>query len=88
MSPKMWSIRARVERARAAHHAVDLVALLEQDLGEVRAVLARDPGDERLALHQRTRAGRRLAVRLLPGDRPGCAGRRSARSPPRSRRPA
>ena len=27
--------------------AVDRVALLEQQLGEVRAILARDPGDER-----------------------------------------
>ena len=46
-----------VERARAAHHPVHLVVPLEQDLREIRAVLARDPGDERLALHQRTRAG-------------------------------
>src|SRR4029079_17619353 len=50
-----------VERARAADHPVDVVALLEQDLGEVRAVLARDAGDERLPLHRppyhRTRAG-------------------------------
>ena len=30
----------------AAHHAVDLVALLEQQLGEVGAVLAGDAGDE------------------------------------------
>jgi hypothetical protein len=31
----------------AAHHAVDLVALLEQQIGEIGAVLARDPGDQR-----------------------------------------
>ena len=30
----------------AADHAVDLVSLVEQQLGEVRAVLAGDPGDE------------------------------------------
>ena len=35
------------ERARAADQAVDLVALVEQELGEVRAVLAGDAGDER-----------------------------------------
>ena len=33
----------------AAHHPVHLVALLEQQLGQVRAVLARDPGDQRAA---------------------------------------
>src|SRR5204863_9430289 len=47
----------RVERARAPDHPVDLVVLLEQDLREVRAVLAGDAGDERLPLHQRTRGG-------------------------------
>ena len=31
---------------RAADHAVDLVALLEQEVGEIRAVLAGDAGDE------------------------------------------
>ena len=31
---------------RAAHHAVDLVALLEQELGQVGAVLAGDPSDQ------------------------------------------
>ena len=36
------------EGARAAHQAVDLVALGEQQLGEVRAVLAGDAGDEGL----------------------------------------
>ena len=38
-----------VERAAPAHEPVDLVPLLEEELGEVGAVLARDPGDERLA---------------------------------------
>ena len=37
-----------VELARAADEAVDLVALLEEELGEVRAVLAGDAGDQRL----------------------------------------
>ncbi len=36
-----------VEGAAAAHEPVHLVALLEQQLREVAAVLARDPGDER-----------------------------------------
>ena len=34
-----------VRRARAANHAEHLVALLEQQLGEVRPVLAGDAGD-------------------------------------------
>ena len=33
--------------ARPAHHADDAIALLEQELGQVRAVLAGDAGDER-----------------------------------------
>src|SRR6185436_17996197 len=37
-----------VERAAAAHQPVHLVALVEQQLGQVAAVLAGDPGDERL----------------------------------------
>ena len=32
--------------ARAPHHADDTIALLEQQLGEIRPVLARDPGDD------------------------------------------
>ena len=40
---------AGVERRRAADDAVDLVALLEQKLGEVRTVLAGDAGDQRLS---------------------------------------
>jgi hypothetical protein len=36
-----------VERRRAPLHAVDLVALLEQEFGEVSAVLPRDAGDQR-----------------------------------------
>jgi hypothetical protein len=38
----------RVERAGAADQAVHLVPLAEQQLGQVRAVLARDPRDQRL----------------------------------------
>ena len=41
------SIRCGVERRRAADDAVDLVSLLEQQLGQIRAVLAGDAGDER-----------------------------------------
>jgi hypothetical protein len=40
----------RVERRGAADETVDLVPLVEQLLGEVRAVLAGDPGDDG-ALH-------------------------------------
>ena len=35
-----------VDRARAAERAVDAVALVEQQLGEVGAVLAGDAGDD------------------------------------------
>jgi len=56
LAVEMIDARA-VERARTAHHAVHVVALLEQDLGEIRSVLTGDAGDERLALHQRTRGG-------------------------------
>ena len=45
-------MRPGVEARRAADDAVDLVALLEQQLGQVRAVLAGDAGDQR-ALHIR-----------------------------------
>ena len=42
-----------VERRRAANDPVHLVALVEQELGEVGAVLAGDAGDER-PLHTAT----------------------------------
>ena len=45
-----------VEGAAAPHQAVDLVALLEQELGEVAAVLAGDAGDEGLASRHSTSA--------------------------------
>ena len=38
----------RVELAGATDQPVDLVALLQEELGEVRAVLAGDAGDQRL----------------------------------------
>jgi len=39
----------------AAHHAVDLVALRQQELREVAAVLPGDPGDERASGHGEVR---------------------------------
>src|ERR1051325_3901185 len=36
-----------VERRRAPHDAVHVVVVLEKQLGEIRAILARDSGDER-----------------------------------------
>jgi hypothetical protein len=39
--------------ARAPHHAGDLVPALEQQLREVRAILAGDAGDERAPIHRR-----------------------------------
>ena len=52
---------ARVERARATDEAVDLVALLEEELGQVGAVLSGDAGDQRTGGH-----GRRI---ILPSAR-------------------
>src|SRR5262249_34130085 len=43
--PLIWSRRA------ATHDADDAIVLLEQQLGEIRAVLARDTSDERSACH-------------------------------------
>ena len=40
-------MRSKFTVLDAAHHADDLVALVEQELGEVGAVLAGDAGDER-----------------------------------------
>ena len=40
-------MRCGVEAGRAPDDAVDLVALVEQQLGQVRAVLAGDAGDQR-----------------------------------------
>ncbi len=57
----------RVERARAADHPVHLVVLLEQDLREIRAVLAGDAGDERLPLRHGALPYRGRRLRL-----PGC----------------
>src|SRR3712207_3129503 len=41
----------RVEQARPAHDAVHLVALGEQKLGQIRAVLPGDAGDQSPLLH-------------------------------------
>ena len=43
----MCAMRSKFTVRAAADHADDLVALVEQQLGEVRAVLAGDAGDER-----------------------------------------
>ena len=61
-------------RRGAADHAVHLVALLEQQLGQVGAVLAGDAGDQR-ARH----------LRSPTPSRARAATRRSARCPPRRR---
>ena len=37
-----------IERRRSPDHAMDVVSLVEQELCEVRPILAGDPGDERL----------------------------------------
>jgi hypothetical protein len=42
----------RVERGRAADEAMDFVALTEEKLGEVGAVLAGDTGDECALFHK------------------------------------
>ena len=42
---------ARIERARLADQAVHLIALFEQQLGQVRPVLPGDPGYQRLLCH-------------------------------------
>ena len=42
---------------RAVDEAVDLVALVEQQLGEIAAVLAADPGDQRAGHRRPTSAG-------------------------------
>jgi hypothetical protein len=51
-----------VDGAGPPDHADDLVAPFEQELGEVGAVLAGDPGDERATSH----------VRCLPRSAPNC----------------
>jgi hypothetical protein len=68
-------------RRRAADHAVDLVALLEQQLGEVGAVLPGDAGDEAVGLIGRPTPPARRA-RSSPR-----AGLRAKRTIQGSRRP-
>jgi hypothetical protein len=70
-----------VEARRAADDPVDLVALLEQLLGEVRPVLAADPRDHRLLHARQTLApgpGARTRIFVTWNDMPRCT--RSARS--------
>jgi hypothetical protein len=43
----MWSIPLGVEQRGAALDAVHLVALFQQELGQIGAVLAGDAGDQR-----------------------------------------
>ncbi len=57
-------------RRSAADHPVDLVALLEQQLRQVGAVLAGDPGDQRALCRQW--AGHRMAHRLPDRRFPSC----------------
>ena len=87
--PRRCAIRSKRLGARAAHHAVHLVALLEQQLGQVRAVLAGDAGDQRAA---RLTASPRSASRreLARAPSPGCVearrGSRAGAASARSRR--
>ena len=43
----MWSMRSYDSVDDAAHHAPHLVALVQEQLGQVRAVLSGDAGDQR-----------------------------------------
>ena len=49
----MWAMRSKLTVLRPADHADHLVALVEQQLGQVGAVLAGDAGDERTLGHGR-----------------------------------
>ena len=73
----------RVERRRAADQAVHLVALAEQQLGQVGAVLAGDPGDQ-CALHN----SQPILARMPHDGRPAVADRRATlrdgRPPPQA----
>ena len=50
-APQMVDAARRKARC-AAHDAVDFVAFLQQKFGEIRAVLARDSGDQRNFVHR------------------------------------
>ena len=54
-------MRQKFGGARAADDADDLVALLEQQLGEIRAVLAGDAGDDRAFGHACSRVALRAS---------------------------
>ena len=82
-----------VEGARPADEAVDLVALVQQQLGEVRAVLAGDPSDQgpggpfghaRLQLRGRPRSRPRTPPRGRGRPPPRCSLRRMQVRPPRA----
>ena len=73
----------QVGRARAAHDAVDLVALVEKPLGQVGAVLAGDAGDQRASLHDRD-----LLTAGRCGRRGGPSTRCACRGPAATWRPA
>src|SRR5262249_39987084 len=66
----------RVERTRAAKQAEHLVILLQQDLRQIGAILARDPGDERLPLRHGALPyrGGRLRLRPCASSSPAAAG--------------
>ena len=78
-----------VEGARAALHAVDDVALLEQQLGEVGAVLAGDAGDQGLrprdaAAHQVSAHRCSLPLMAAVSARARGTMSRCAQGPPRA----
>src|SRR3954464_4901492 len=69
-------------RRRAAHHAVHLIALLEQQLGQIRPILTRDPRDQR-ARHQTPPPLVRAAPPLWPRSPPRRRSAPSSRAAPR-----
>ncbi len=72
-----------VEGAGAPDEAVDLVALVQEQLREVGAVLAGDPGDQGLRVGSLMRRSRRRARSRGPGRRPRRGWRRQRRARPR-----
>ena len=57
VDPLAERLEVRVARARAPHDPGHVVALVEEELGEERAVLAADPGDERALVHSAAMIG-------------------------------
>src|SRR5258708_20136484 len=71
-----------VERAAPPYETVDLVSLLQEELGEIAAVLAGDPGDERLSHGHGDLPAPRLAATgewLAGGETPLLSGSAAAR---------